>query len=138
MTEQMTRSEMLQRLEQNEDPIDVSIDKWIRLRAWIEETYSSISDPRWIRTLAKYRGNTCALCEVNKYDHDRYIDCDHCILTGVDYICDREYSTWKRFNCAMSDYHNENWLINVLTGADNMITDLKNCKGVDNHENSYK
>lgn len=86
----MPREEMLKKLDDGEDPLDISIEKWERLIKWMKLNPDEYPDSQW------YHASTCALCEVH---HVMYCDDSYstCVLDKVDCCYDKN-STWEQFD----------------------------------------
>lgn len=84
----MTREEMLKKLDDGEDPLDISIEKWERLIKWMKLNPNEYLDNSW------FHAGTCALCEV--YQVRKY-GCSKCVI-GVTDCCLNENSTWEQFD----------------------------------------
>lgn len=144
MVTQITEEEMRFRLKYKEDPIDISIDKWIRLRDWIIEQYNakelSLND---IYFESKFHGETCALCEVFICDENPHANTDEeCPLSRMNNICggNPPNSFWSVFSHAIwswiswakmeEDFDHVATLDEVVEAANNMIAALKACKEI--------
>lgn len=86
----MDREDMLERLEETNDPIGVTLEKWTLLMLWHREN-GDIDPGR-----GYYDVVTCALCEDNA-SLGRVI-CFDCLMTEYDKPCNYSGSTWKNYN----------------------------------------
>jgi len=66
----MTRDEMLQRLNQGEDPWNIVFDKWNRIRKMCE-----LYDISQFNLTEFAYGSTCVLCEIRTVESSAAIDC---------------------------------------------------------------
>jgi hypothetical protein len=121
MTEQMEMYEVKDRLGNGEDPLDLAIEKWKRLRAWIDENKKEWTDESDI----EYNADTCALCIVNENTL-----CENCLIGKYDVECGDVNSTWRRFSDLVDEVEwvCDTTLDGVLNAADEMIAMLERIK----------
>ena len=91
----MTREDMLRKLSEGIDPLDIVIEKWTLLSLWHKEHDDSDNPCKEL-----YDSTTCALCETHLDIKESYqvVRCGQCIVDSYALQCGRRDSEWSRYN----------------------------------------
>lgn len=125
---QMNMVEVYERLSRGECPINISIDKYIKFKKWIEYKIKE-NDYECIKYNSHINSVTCALCiSVND-------DCSQCPLTKIKMQCNIEklpLSPWQLvLYGTLYINETEERQKELYSAIDNMIETLEMCKEVE-------
>lgn len=95
----ITRDEMLKKLKDGIDPLDIVIEKWTLMVLWHKEHGEG-----YIPNKECYDSTTCALCETHLDMKESYhvIRCSQCVVDKYAPQCGRYKSIWSRYNALPS------------------------------------
>lgn len=125
---QMTREEMISRLDSGSDPITVAIEKYQMYKEWCK--YQLENDCYIdIEFESNIYAETCALCHIHEND------CTKCELTAIKQECcpDKGVITpWRRVKyAAMFIDESEDRQVMLFEAIDNMIKVLEECRKIE-------